>query len=181
MLARLRDDKRGTAAIEFAAAASLLAFSVLNVVDIGLYIYARMQTENAAQAGAQAAWKACNDPSMLPATKTGCDPAGAGKDYLTPAITAAIQSTGLGTKVSLAAGYPAEAYYCPTASNTLQEVGTLSSRPADCSAAGNANATPGDYIKIGVTYSYSPLFPGISVMGTSGITSITQTSWMRLG
>ncbi|MGH6795152.1 MAG: hypothetical protein ACREDH_08130 [Methylocella sp.] len=106
------------------------------------------------------------------------------------AITAAIQSTTLGTGVSLVSGYPTEGDYCLNASNVLQCVGSLSSPPPagcsatgqqqNCSAAGNAAATPSDYIQVQVTYPYQPLFPGLSVMGTLGITSITKTTLMRM-
>jgi hypothetical protein len=110
---------------------------------------------------------------MLPATEN-CP-------GLDAAITTAIQSTSLGTAVSLAAGYPTEGYYCVSASGTLQLVATPpSTEPADCSAAGDSNTSPGDYIQVGVTYNYAPLF-AISVMGASSIRSITMTSWMRLG
>jgi Flp pilus assembly protein TadG len=174
MLRLFRRDLRGTAAIEFAGAAVLLAVGLLNAVDLGNYTYRRMEVENAAQSGAQAAWTTCNDPSvMLPATQN-C----AG---LNNAIASAIQSTSLGTSVLLASGYPTEGYYCVNASNALQSVGSLSSKPADCSAAGNPSASPADYIQVGVTFKYAPLFSGITVMSASGITSISMTSWMRLG
>ncbi len=170
----LRRDTRGTAAIEFAIAGMLLVVGILNAVDLGLYEYQRMEVENAAQVGAQAAWKTCNDTSsMLPATQN-CP-------GLTAAITAAVQSTSLGTGVSLTSGYPTEGYYCVNASGTLQSVGSLSSRPADCSAAGSATTSPGDYLQVGVTFRYASLFPGVTVMGAWGISSISATSWMRVG
>jgi hypothetical protein len=117
---------------------------------------------------------------MLPAT-VNCTTANGAAVNLNTAITAAIQSSSLGTSITLLSGYPAEGYYCINASGMLQSVGSLSSKPSDCSAAGNSALTPGDYIQVGVTYTYAPLFPGISVMGASGITSITMTAWMRLG
>jgi Flp pilus assembly protein TadG len=164
---------RGTAAIEFAGAAMLLVVGLLNAVDLSYYEYQRMEVENAAGAGAQTAWSTCNDPStMLPAT-INCS-------GLNAAITAAIQSTSLGNAVSLAAGYPVEGYYCVSTSNALQAVGSLTNKPADCSAAGNANASPGDYIQVRVTFSNAPLF-GITVMSAWGISSISMTSWRRLG
>jgi hypothetical protein len=96
----------------------------LNAVDLGYYMYQRMEVENAAEVGAQAAWKARYDQStMLPATQN-C----AG---LNAAVPAAIQGTTLGNKVSLAAGYPAEGCYCVNGSNALQAVGTLNNKPAD--------------------------------------------------
>jgi Flp pilus assembly protein TadG len=169
-------DARGVAAIEFAIIGPLLALGLVNAVDVGYYAYQRMEVENAAEVGAQAAWKHCPDQSsMLPATQN-CP-------GLNTAITSAIQGTSLGNAVSLASGYPAEAYYCVNSSNALQSVGSVSSpKPADCSAAGNAAATPGDYLQVGVTCQYQPLFPGlISVMSVSGVTSITKTTWMRMG
>jgi Flp pilus assembly protein TadG len=167
-------DRSGAAAVEFAAAASMLGIGLLNAIDVGVYTYDVMQVQNAARVGAQAAWKTCNDPSyMLPATRN-CP-------GLASAITAAIQSTSLRANVSLAAGYPTEGYYCTTTSSSLQAVGTLSSKPANCSAAGNANAAPGDYLQVSVTYSYSPLFSRLSVMSASGVSAITATSWIRLG
>jgi hypothetical protein len=167
-------DERGAAAIEFAAAAMLLVVGVLNGIDVGYYEYRRMEVENAAQVGAQVAWKTCYDSSsMLPAT-TNCG-------GLTDVIKSAIQTTSLGANVSLVSGYPEEGYYCIDVTGMLKSVGSLTSRPTDCSAVGDATTTPGDYLQVAVTYPYAPLFPGLSVMGAWGITSITGTSWVRLG
>ena len=65
----LKTDERGASALEFAIFAGILAFGLLNTADISIYIYKRMQVENATEMAAQAAWKAC-DPSKgyLPAT-----------------------------------------------------------------------------------------------------------------
>jgi Flp pilus assembly protein TadG len=165
-------DRRGTAAVEFALAATLLAYALLNAVDFGYYMYQRMEVENAAEAGAQAVWKTCSDQStQLPATQN-C----AG---LNTVITTAIQNTSLGTAVSLASGSPTEGYYCVNSSNALQSVGSLSAKPTDCSAVGRSGVAPGDYIKVSVTCAYAPLF-SISLMTASGITSINMTTWMRL-
>lgn len=173
MFGFFRRDLNGAVAVEFATAGMLLVLGVLNAVDMGLYEYKRMEVENAAQIGAQAAWKTCYDQgSMLPAT-VNCS-------GLNAAITAAIQSSSLGTFVSLASGYPSEGYYCVNSAGVLQAVGTLSSPPSDCSAVGSANTTPGDYIQVEVTYSYAPLF-GITVMSMWGVSAISATSWMRLG
>ena len=166
-------DTQATAAIEFAGAALLLLFGIMNAVDLGSYAFRRMEVENAAQVGGQMAWKTCYDQSsMLPATQN-CP-------GLNSALASAIQSTSLGTAIKLSSGYPKEADYCVTASNLLQAVGSLSAKPADCSSVGSASTSPGDYIQIGVTYAYSPIF-SISVMGASGISSIAKITWMRLG
>jgi Flp pilus assembly protein TadG len=172
MSMRLFHDAHGTAAIEFAAAATLLVGLLANALDFNDYEYRSMQVADAAQVGAQTAWQMCNSASLLPATQN-CS-------GLNAAITTAIQSTALGSRVSLSAGYPVEGYYCVNSSGALQSVGSLSSKPANCSAAGNANTSPGDYVQISVTASYAPLFPGLSVVGSWGVTSLSAISWMRL-
>ena len=165
-------DERGTSAIEFAFFASILSFAILNVADISIYLYKRMQVENATQMGAQAAWNAC-DPSQnqLPAT-TNCP-------SLTTAITNAIQSTSLSTAVSLQAGSPAEGYYCVNSSGQLQYVSSVSSKPADCTVAGVPSNMPGDYIIVTASYAYAPIFHGVSVAAAFP-TPIVRTSMMRL-
>lgn len=165
-------DTRGVAAIEMALGSLMLILAVFNVVDVGVYAYKNMQVANAAQVGAQAAWSNCTTGLVLPATQN-CP-------NLNAKITTAIQSTSLGTAVTLASGYPQEGYYCVNGSGALQAVGTLSSPPADCSAAGNPNVAPGDYIQVGVTYRYRSVFPNLTVMAALNISSITTTSWMRL-
>jgi Flp pilus assembly protein TadG len=164
-------DKSGVAAVEFGLFAILLSLALVNVTDTAIYIYQRMQVENATQAVVQAAWKAC-DLSHLPAT-TNCP-------GLTAAIQQATQSTSLGTRVSLVSGSPSEGYYCVNSSNALQYVGGVSSKPADCSAAGTPTLQPGDYIRVQTTFAYVPLFPGLSVASTFA-TPINRTAMMRLG
>src|SRR5665811_1784665 len=83
-VAAIRSDQRGTSAIEFSFFAGLLSLGMLNMTDVSIYLYQRMELENAAQMGVQAAWKTC-DPNQLPAT-TNCP-------GLTSAITNAVQST----------------------------------------------------------------------------------------
>jgi Flp pilus assembly protein TadG len=168
----ITSDQRGASAIEFSFFVGLLAFGLLNTADISIYIYKRMQLENATEMGVQAAWKTC-DPfkGQLPAT-TNCP-------GLTTAITNAVQSTSLGTKVSLQSGSPAEGYYCLNSSGTLVYVSAVSSKPADCSAVNVANEKPVDYIQITTTFSYAPLFPGLTVANLFP-TPVIKTSMMRL-
>ena len=168
-----RDDARGAAAVEFALVALFLVGGLINAAEVGRYEYQLLQVENAAEVGAQTAWTVCNNPAtMVPAT-TNCS-------SLNAALTTAIQSTNLGAAVTLASGYPAEGYYCiNTSTNALQLVGGVTSKPANCSAAGNASIGPGDYIQVGVSFTYTPLFTGMTVMGSSS-QSIFRTSWMRL-
>jgi Flp pilus assembly protein TadG len=167
----LLDDRRGVAAIEFAFITMFLCLGVVNVSDTGIYLYKRMEVENAAQVGAMSALKAC-DLNHLPATINSNCPA------LNGAVTAAIQSTSLGSNVTL--NSISEGYYCVNSSNTLQYVGSVSSaRPVDCSAAGMAALRPVDYLQVPVTFGYTPLFSGISVAGLFA-TPITKTAMLRM-
>jgi Flp pilus assembly protein TadG len=153
----------GTAAIEFALVALILVPVLLNLVDFSFLIWGQMEVENAAEIGAQAAYNTCS-PGPLPAT-TNCP-------TLNTVVTAAIHATSLANSVSLASGYPSETYYC-TSGTSLQSVGSYSSPPSpfDCSAAGNAAATPGDYLTVKVTYSYTPLFSGLSLASAQTLTA----------
>jgi Flp pilus assembly protein TadG len=166
-LSALRRDSRGVAAIEFALIASTLSIGVLNVVDIGVFAYKRMEVENAGQAGAQAAWAACPQ-DQLPAT-TNCS-------ALTTAVTTAIQSTSLGTHVTAAT--PTEGYYCVSSAGVLTYVSAVSTKPADCSSVGGT-ASPADYVTISVSYTYAPIFPGITV-ASAFPTDLSKTTYMRM-
>jgi Flp pilus assembly protein TadG len=162
-------DARGVAALEFALIAGSLVFAMLNTVDVARYYYARMQVQNAAQMGGQSAWQTCNVPN-LPAT-TNCS-------GLSAAVTTAVQSTSLGTNVTLQSGSPSEGYYCVDTSGALHYVSAVSSPPSDCSSVGSVSDTPGDYIQVQTSYTYAPYF-AISVGGLLP-TPITATSLMRL-
>ena len=166
----IRADERGVAAVEFSLYVIFLSLALVNVTDTSIYIYQRMQAENATQAAAEAAYKACNW-SQLPAT-VNCP-------GLTNAINNAVQGTSLGTRVSLVSGSPSEGYYCVNSSNALQYVSGVSSQPADCTAAGMPSLQPGDYIQVQTTFPYAPMFPGLSV-ASSFTTPINRTAMMRL-
>ncbi len=169
----LQTDERGASALEFAIFAGMLAFGLLNTADISIYIYKRMQVENATEMAAQAAWKAC-DPSKgyLPATLS-CP-------NLTTLMTQAAQSTGLGNQVTIATGSPQEGFYCLNDAGALQHIANASlNPPADCSSTGLPGQQPGDYIQVTTSFSYAPLFPGVTVAGVFP-TPIMKTSMMRL-
>jgi len=176
-------DARGVAGIEFAITGLMLVIGLLNAVDVGFYAYQRMEVENAAEMGAQAAWNTCNNlqTTMLPATQLNASTGLPNCPGLNNAVKTAIQSTSLGKYVSLDPKKnpnPDEGYYCVNASNALQYQGSVSSPPTACSS----GVTPGDYLQVGVTFPYQSLFPGlVSVMSVSGVTSITKTTWMRMG
>ena len=184
-------DQSGVAAIEFGIFAPLLFLALVNVVDVTIYLYQRMQAQNATQVAAQAAWKACDLP-QLPATVTWIGnlqlafhdlpqlPATVNCPGLTTAIQNALASTSLGTAVSLVSGSPAEGYYCVNSSNALQYVSNVSSKPLDCTAAGMPSLQASDYIQVQTTFTYTPIFPGLSISGTFP-SPINSASLMRLG
>src|SRR5258708_39959696 len=58
-------DQRGVAAIEFGFFAIFLSLAFVNVTDVSIYIYQRMQAQNATQVASKAGWKAC-DFDQLP-------------------------------------------------------------------------------------------------------------------
>ena len=169
-LGALATDTRGTAAIEFSLIAGFVIFALFNTIDFARYFWQKMEFENATQMAAQAAWKTC-DTTHLPAT-TNCP-------GLNAAVTAAIHSSSLGSSVTLANGSPTEGYYCVNASSALVYVSDVSSKPANCSSVGNASGLPGDYIKVQTTYTFTPLFSGIS-LGSTLTSPIIDTSIMRL-
>jgi Flp pilus assembly protein TadG len=162
-LRRLARAEAGSAAIEFALVSTILLVLFVNLIDFSFLIWAQMEVETSAQMGAQAAYAACSSAAS-PAT-TNCP-------TLNSVVTTAIQDTSLGTAVALASGSPSESYYCATASG-LESMGGYSSPPSpyDCSGAGNASASPGDYMTVSVSYSFAPLFAGVSLAGSRTLTA----------
>jgi Flp pilus assembly protein TadG len=163
-------DQRGVAAIEFAFIAGFLCLAVLNVSDIAIYLYKRMQVENAAQMGIINALSTCG-VNQLPATiGTNC-PA------LSAAVTAAVQSTSLGSAVTSTV---TEGWYCINSSSALVlVVPVTSAKPTSCSSVGMAALKPSDYIKVAVSFAYAPLFSGASVGGLF-TTPITKSALVRM-
>jgi Flp pilus assembly protein TadG len=155
------------AGIEFTLIATVLVFLVLNGIDVARYAWTRMQVENAAQIGAQAAWKAC-DPEKLPVASK-C----AG---FTAAVTAAVQSTSLQTAVTLQGTAPG--FYCVDATDGLKFV-AATTPPSDCRATGRADLLPGYYAEVTVTYTFIPLFADLTVARMFS-NSVTKTSRVRL-
>jgi Flp pilus assembly protein TadG len=165
-------DQRGVAAVEFGLFSILLFASFANVTDVSIYIYQRMQVETATEVAAQQALKTCGSGNTLPAMKN-CP-------NLLTVVQTAVQSTSLGTAITLQNDSPSEGYYCVNTSNALQFVSGVDSRPADCTAAGTPSLQPGDYLTIATTFTYQPIFAKLSVAAAFP-SSITRTAMMRLG
>lgn len=173
-------ETRGAAAAEFVMWVTILALPVLNVVDLGMYVFQKMQLQMAAQAATHAVWKSCDKSAKLPAV--------ANCTGLAATIQAAAQSTTLGSKVTVVAGSPTEGYYCVDGAGALQLVGTagkigttpVKPSPFNCATKiASSTTVPGDYVQVTVSYPYQPVFTAVSVANLL-TTPITKTSWMRL-
>lgn len=178
MLVRIRQFARetsGAAAAEFAMFVLILAPLLLNLGDIGYYAYVRMQVENAAQAGAQAAWANCVNK---PATSASCP-------NLSTAVTSAVTSTSLGSAVSwtnsstMFTGSAPQGVdtYCPSSAGSTNAI--VYSNAASCSSTTSTGAPPGTYARIDVSYPYQPLFKGATIASLFPAT-ITATTYQRL-
>lgn len=172
-------DRRGAAAAEMALWLTVLVLPVSSVVDLGFYVFKRMQVELAAQAAVQAIRKECYD-SNIPITQNCAN--------VTTVATTAAQSTLLGTGVTLSSGYPAEGYYCVNGSNALVLVGAsgrvgsppTKPDPYDCSGVvGGSTSSPSIYARVGVTYAYTPPYAGISLASLLP-SQIVSTAWLRI-
>lgn len=162
-------DEQGAAAVELAGVGAFLVIAAMNAADVGRYAYQASEVNAAAQAGAEASIVTC-DVAHTPATQNCPD--------LDSAVATAIQTTPLGAGVTLN-GAITEAYYCLDNTGALKKVGAVGAKPADCSAVDNANATPTLFLQVPVTYTFQPLFPGLTfAQSFSG--TITRTSWMRM-
>jgi Flp pilus assembly protein TadG len=172
-LRRFARSQSGAAAAELALIATVLVVALLNVADLSIYVFRRIQVEMAAQAGAQAVHRLCS-PLQIPVS-INC----AG---WTSAVATGVQSTSLGTAVSLQASSPTEGYYCVNSSNRLVFLSAVTNPSAtDCSSYGSPEA-PGDYVQVAVTYTYAPLFTSAPITVASLLTGpVTRTAWYRAG
>lgn len=171
-LRRLSRDTGGAASAELALILPGIAFVLLNVVDLSTYIFVKMQVDLAAHEAVGAARVLCNTSAKLPAT-INCG------STLNSTMTAAAQSTTLGSQVTIA--NTTEKYYCANATGTLVEVAAANGTPpATCTGTvSGSTSAPGIYIRTTASETFSPVFPGASV--TSLLTTpVTRTAWLRL-
>jgi Flp pilus assembly protein TadG len=201
--------ERGAAAVEFAMVLGLLIFPVLNVVDLAYYAFSQMQTQNAAQMGAQAAFSDCDTANSTPATTACVSTNSANSMTVYDSVAQAIQESALGNSVTLATTggitYVSEGYYCANASNTLLQVTssnigyaysdggadsinnansppTMPSGVSDCSGTVNASdstSNPGDFVKVTVTHTFTSIFPYASIASLLPST-MTGVAYVRI-
>ena len=171
-LKRLFTDRSGLAGIEFALASTALTVGLLNGLEVARWSFQRMEVANAVHSATLAVWNAC-DPNHLPA-KTKCT-------GLTAAINAGLNTTSLGTSVTLDSSYPTEAYYCVNGSGVLTQVETYTNpKPANCTAVGDTSRSPGDYVVIKGNFTYQPLFGQGLTVGSLMATDLSSTGYIRL-
>ena len=157
-------DTRGAAAAELALVLTLLFIPALNIVDVGSYVFQRMDMQNAVETGAQEAWSLASSCS-LPLTTGSCS------GSYSSSIGTAVHGGSLGSNVTVSS--ITENYYCVNASGTLVVTGTLSSQ-STCSDGKPA----GDYVLVTGSYSYTPMVSGVSVAAL--LTMPSYTAWVRI-
>ena len=168
----LLSDRSGLAGIEFALASTALTVGLLNGLEVARWSFQRMEVANAVHSATLAVWNAC-DTKHLPA-KSNCT-------GLTTAITNGLQTTSLGTSVTLTTNYPTEGYYCVNGSGVLTSVANYNAtKPTDCSAVGDSTHSPGDYLVISASYTYTPLFGSGLTVGSLLTSNLTSTGYIRL-
>jgi Flp pilus assembly protein TadG len=181
MMARFRPRLRallgegGAASVEMALITPLLAIPLMNVIDLGFYAHDYMEVKAAAASAVQAVWGACSSASALPATLNCASESSA--------LTAGLQSTSLGSGVTTTS--VTEGWYCVQTTGALYLVSAVSSTASTAPSCGstpnasNNSANAGDYIKVSVSYSYTPVISGASVTGFMA-NPITSTAYYRL-
>jgi Flp pilus assembly protein TadG len=166
---------RGAAALEFALVVGLMTLPALNIVDLAVYAFDEMQTHNAAEMAAEAAYNDCNITDDLPAMSKCTATQSQWKISFSQAVSSGIQESTLGNSVSV--NSDSEGYYCSTTTNTLVAV---TSTTQTCSGYADPSAPPGDYVLVTAQYSYTPIFHNMTVTSLLPST-ITKTVWIRMG
>lgn len=169
-----RREGRAAAALEFALIIGLATLPALNIIDLAVYAFDEMQTHNAAEMAAEAAYNDCSTSSYLPAMSKCTSSNSQWSISFSQAVTSGLKETTLGNLVTL--NSDSEGYYCSTTSNTLVAV---ASNTVSCSSYADSNAPPGDYVLVTAQYTYTPIFQGMTVTSLLPAT-ITKTVWIRM-
>ena len=171
-LKALGEDESGMVLVEFAFVSLALLYMLMNGLEVARWYYQRTEVSHAIHSASQAVLRSCDPTKQLPAT-TNCP-------NFNTYVAEGLASTALGNSIVLTSGFPTEAYYCLNSSKTLQQVGTTASaRPSDCTAVGDSTHRPGDYVQIQASYTFSPLFTGLTA-GSLMPTNMTSTGFIRL-
>ena len=145
LVASARDDERGLSGIEFAIIAPVLILSFIATADFGLAIYAKMEVENAAQAGTQYA---------------------AVNGYTSSSVSSAVTSA---TSLSGLSASPAPTEFCGCPSTSGVTTATCGTNCASGAAAGTYVTASAQ-----ATYSTIVSYPGIPASYTFSSTSTVR-------
>jgi Flp pilus assembly protein TadG len=140
-----RDDDHGLSGIEFALIAPVLILSFIATADFGLAIYAKMEVENAAQAGTEYA---------------------ARNGYTSSSVTSAVTSA---TMISGLSATPAPSQFCGCPSTSGVTTATCGTNCASGAAAGTYVSASAQ-----ATYSTIISYPGIPASYTFSSTSTVR-------
>jgi Flp pilus assembly protein TadG len=192
-------DASGAATVEFALALVFLTIPMLSIVDVGVYTYDKLQLENAGQMAAQTAWAICSSYAYRPVT-VNCNNTKNSTETASPtnaqtAIASAVQQTALGSQVTVSSIL--ESYDCVSSTGVLTQMadcgsgssactGTFSSpitttMPSACATSGKTTwaTAPTDYLAVTVSFTYKPMFPGVSVASLLPAT-MTKTTYIPM-
>jgi Flp pilus assembly protein TadG len=144
-------EQSGAAAVEMAIWLFILVVPLMNIIDLGLYVFQNMEVENAAQMAAQSAWAECGQQLQPASTKC-------------PGFATALQrgarSTTLASSISVGS---TEDEYCVNADGDLEKSCTPSAY----------------YLVVTTTYNYAPMFAPVSVASLFP-SPIVRTTWRRM-
>jgi len=179
----------------------LLTIPLFNVIDLTFYAYNWMQTQNAAQIAAQAAFSNCNTSNSLPASTNCYGVNSANNMTLFDVVNQGINESTLGNTVTLNSALVTDGYFCSTSTNVLTQVGNFGFAYADNGVVGatpsssdtaptdssttcggsfaDSSASPGEYVKVTVTHTYTSIIPWVSVVALLPST-MTATAYARL-
>jgi Flp pilus assembly pilin Flp len=154
--ARFLADASGAATVELALTLTFLLLPLIGVFDTGVYVFQRMEVENAAEMALQSAFNICGQGGATAPLITNCT-------GLSGAVTKGAHSTSLGSNVSVSS--TTEGDYCVSGTGQLTTSGC---------------GTTAHYLKVTVAFTFTPLFPNVSVASVLG-NSIGGSRYMRMG
>ena len=169
-LVRFIRDCSGAIAAETALVVGFLVVLIGQVLDFGWFVYCSVQMKMAAQAAAAEAAVVCSEAEDLPALDN-CEPTG---KTLKEAMEEAANRVSIGGTITIADEDLKEGYYCSNG-DALAVVTT----PDSCSPYSDTEK-PGDYVRVTVSYTFTPLFPGLSAISYSA-DAMKAEGWMRVG
>jgi Flp pilus assembly protein TadG len=198
LVRRAADARHGATSIEFALVMALFLLPlVIGVIDLGLGLFVQMEVGNSARAGAEYATycRCADDKQILPVVQTTIKTAEQSATGLGTAVTAHTAqfcgcinasgsvtlsfSDGTSTTVtglSLAPG--AVAYTDPVLNVATQ--GTLPSCDTSSTTQCSDGTSPGTYVAVTATTTYTPMIPYPGIVPASGSFSPTATATARI-